>query len=326
MLVSMPEKAAQLDGPIEPTVVCAAPAPATEFAVDADDDDEALQAILLASLQEEQQQLEAAQQASAKACEEQEARFAAAVKPPLVAKAVALGEFCSESNNLNNDVKSSLATLGQPPHCLMLAKVRGDGHCLFRVVGAALVLGAAWSGRAAMNDLAEHLSARMATDESTAATEVARLVLELMREADVLAALNDEDPAGKPAQLVGALRRCAVDHMRSDAERFRHCAEGGEGEGDAVWEAYCSSMRDVAQTRYGGHPELVALSESLQIRVAIYDTGALSGSMATYHLGEHLPEACPIARGLRRGPHFDLLLQATPDAAEPTSPEAPALS
>lgn len=73
-------------------------------------------------------------------------------------------------------------------------------------------------------------------------------------------------------------------------------------------------MADASQTRYGGHPELVALSEALRIRVDVYDTGAVSGGqLATYRLGEHLPEGCPVVRGLRRGLHFDLLLQATPE-------------
>lgn len=72
-------------------------------------------------------------------------------------------------------------------------------------------------------------------------------------------------------------------------------------------------MADASQARYGGHPELVALSESLRIRVDVHDTGAASGgNLATYHFGESLPEGpCPIVvRGLRRGLHYNLLLSA----------------
>ena len=167
---------------------------------------------------------------------------------------------------------------------------------------------------------------------------------------------------GKPARLVAALRRAAIDYMRAHVERFRFCGEGAvrssggsepsatpspsqsspsqssasqtfppllarrarghakssqlvvgpvcsqDGNCEEGWDAYCAAMADMSQARYGGHPELVALSESLRVRVDIHDTGALSGRMATYHLGEHLPETCPTVRGLRRGPHFDLLL------------------
>ena len=72
-------------------------------------------------------------------------------------------------------------------------------------------------------------------------------------------------------------------------------------------------MADASQARYGGHPELVALSESLRIRVDVHDTGAASGgNLATYRFGESLPEGCPVVvRGLRRGLHYNLLLSAT---------------
>ena len=37
------------------------------------------------------------------------------------------------------------------------------------------------------------------------------------------------DEAGKPAQLVAALRCGAVEYMRAHAERFRHCGEAADG-------------------------------------------------------------------------------------------------
>ena len=69
-------------------------------------------------------------------------------------------------------------------------------------------------------------------------------------------------------------------------------------------------MADAGLARYGGHPELVALSEVLRVRVDIYDVGGASGGMATYRLGELLPDAVPVVRGMRNGLHFNLLLQA----------------
>ena len=225
-----------------------------------------------------------------------------------------ISDFCDEGN-FNAEVRSGLVSLGQPPHCLMLVKVRGDGHCLFRVVGAALVLQAAWGGQTAIDGLVEHLNSPLL---HATCREAASLVVSLLRETDVLAALNDEAEDGAPARLVSALRRCAVGYMRAHAERFRHCGEGGEGEGEDAWDAYCDAIEDSSKTRYGGHPELVALSEALRVRVTIFDTGALSG-LATYQLGEHLPETCPAVRGLRRGAHFNCLLQAAAEAAETLS-------
>lgn len=305
-----------------------------------DDEDEALQAILLASLQESQQEpIEVSRAAS----EEQISRFNAAVKPDLVGTPTPLHVYARDSSNsFSESIVASLEALAAAPHHLMLSRVRGDGHCLFRVVGAALVLGAAWSGRDTIQSLNEHL--RSAQLHSSAA-EVARLVSELLAVPShgLLAALNDESEAGLPAQLVSALRSCAVGYMSSHGERFRHIggqvdekvaaaaansttAKAATEEEEAAelqshWDAYCISMADSSQARYGGHPELVALSEALCIRVDVYDaSGAASGgNMATYRLGEQLPEGCPIVRGLRRGLHYNLLLSATAEGDEVTS-------
>lgn len=314
MLVSSPSAAGVLTGPVgpvEPVVHNPNAEGKGSVATVEDDDDEALQLALLASLQEEALQLEAVQQASERAHAEQEERMSSVTKPPLVAKATPIAEFCKEAT-FCTDVTRSLEELGNPPHCLMLVKVRGDGHCLFRVVGASLVLGAAWGGRGAVDALLQHLHSPLV---HTSCREVARIVSELLsHKTDALAALNDEDENGLPAQLVGALRHCAVAYMRFHAERFKHCGESMDGDGEGSWEAYCDAIEDVRKARYGGHPELVALSESLRVRVDIHDAGALSGQMATYHLGEHLPHGCPVVRGLRRGPHFNLLLQAQAEA------------
>ena len=92
--------------------------------------------------------------------------------------------------NLSAEVRSGLEELGRPPHSLALVKVRGDGHCLFRVVGAALVLGAVRAGRAQVDALAGHLRSPLVHG---ACAEVAELVTSLLEEGtDVLAALNDE--------------------------------------------------------------------------------------------------------------------------------------
>ena len=47
--------------------------------------------------------------------------------------------------------------------------------------------------------------------------------------------------------------------MQSAIERFRHCADSPDDFG-----GYCEGMSDMGLARYGGHPELVALSEALR--------------------------------------------------------------
>jgi hypothetical protein len=87
-------------------------------------------------------------------------------------------------------------------------------------------------------------------------------------------------------------------------------------------------MSDMGLARYGGHPELVALSEALQVRVDIYDTSALGpvAHVPTYRFGEHLPATAPVVRALRRGLHYNLLLCATAegDALPPAAAPAKA--
>ena len=313
MLVSSPYSAATFSPPAfsPPSVGAAHPAapsaaaPEESMPCSMDDDDEALQAVLLASLQSMQEDAvveETVENA------QQKAEFERAVQPPLVAMPSSLKDFAEEAG-LAEDVKSALAVLEAAPHHLKLVRVRGDGHCLYRVVGAALILGAAWAGREVIDALIAHLEQHAV---HPSAREVAALVVAALRRArdEPAAAFAGLAEATESDALVMALRRCAVGFMQASADRFRHC---GDGEGD--WESYCTSQRETS--RYGGHPELVALSESLQIRIDIFDTSALSLTAApSYRLGESLPAAAPVVRGLRRGLHYSLLLPATPEGCE----------
>ena len=91
---------------VEPPRVLSPEAPAV--LVDDDDDDEALQAILLASLQEAQAEEATVSHVSERAQAEQEARFNAAVKPPLVAKPGPLSEIWCASALPNLALDQSL--------------------------------------------------------------------------------------------------------------------------------------------------------------------------------------------------------------------------
>ena len=275
------------------------------------------QAIILASLQEEAQ---AQAQATCRAQSEQEARLASCCKPPLIAGPTELSACCPEGST--DEARKALAELAAAPHHLRLLKVAGDGHCLFRVVGASLVLTAAWGVCEAAAALEAHFESGTLHQSSA---EVVEVVRGLLAAATPFEALNEERDDAPAQRLVAALRRCAVAYMRAHTERFSATAACREGESKddgscANWEAYCQSMEDASQARYGGHPELVALSESLRIRVDVYDTSALSGGVATYRLGEHLPETCPIVRGVRRGLHYNLLLAASAEGEARSSP------
>lgn len=298
-----------------------------------DDDDEALQAVLLASLMSEAAQSSDGSamtpeeaQATERSVKEQTAAFEAAVKPPLVAMPSSLSAFGDEAK-VGEPIQAALVALEQSAQ-LRLIKIRGDGHCLFRVFGAALILGAAWNGREAIDALLAHVTT---ASLHPTARQVGQLIASVLERAKVNPSaafddLNDEaDGAAGAHALVAALRHCAVAYMQAAADRFRHC-----GDGDQEFTAYCDDMGDMAQARYGGHPELVALSEALQVRVDIHDTSALGpvALVPTYRLGEHLPVHTPVVRALRRGLHYNLLLRASAegdalnDLAPPPTTEA----
>ena len=282
-----------------------------------DDDDEALQAVLLASLQAMSGDAPAAAPAAEGAgVRQQEEMLLAAVRPPLVSRPSSLSEFAKEAM-LSEDVQHALSELERAPCNLKLVKVRGDGHCLFRVFAAGLVLGAAWSGHDTIDECIRHFSSDSLdpSAEHVASQIVALLTRAKASPSSAFDELVDESEGATSANsLVAALRACSVAYMRASPQRFRHC-----GDGDIEIERYCDDMENMDLARYGGHPELVALSESLRVRVDIHDTSALGpvAAVPTYRLGEHLLDV-PIVRGLRRGLHYNCLLQASPagDAIE----------
>lgn len=271
--------------------------PATSCAAYADDDDEALQAVLLASL--------CASEAEAVSNAEQAQLLDACVAPALVGPAGSIRAWCAEVG-----LGSALDDLERPPHHLRLLRVRGDGHCLFRCVCASIVLGAAWDTREAIATLQQHLDNLLAGGACAhAAVNALRALLGHPSDGatGVLVALNEEGACSRSDRAVAALREAAASYMRKHAERFRHCAES-----DADLDAYCARMGSMGgeAPAYGGHSELVTLSELLQVRIEVVD--ASDARIATYRLGEHLPPTVPNVHLLRRGLHYHLLLPASP--------------
>ena len=69
---------------------------------------------------------------------------------------------------------------------------------------------------------------------------------------------------------------------------------------------------------YGGHSELVALSEALCVRLEIIDCSKGAepakegggGGVPTYRLGEALPPTAPAVYLLRRGLHYHMMVPA----------------
>ena len=120
---------------------------------------------------------------------------------------------------------------------------------------------------------------------------------------------------------MGSLRAAAVQFMQSRAERFRHVVEAPTANVDGFG-AYCAGMASMETDapKYGGHPEMVALSEALRLHIVIHDTAALGGigaaaapSTPHYSLGD---ESHPRVHLLRRGLHYNLCLTASAEGEQ----------
>ena len=252
-----------------------------------DDDDEALQAVLLASLMgEHTEEHTGEEQAQPPASAQQQEALSRCEAPPLLCRPGSLAAYGGEGG-FSSEAQQALAAMEAAPLNLRLVRVRGDGHCLFRACGAALVLGAAWGGREAVASLRARLGARAA--EESCASEVAALLLQMLGHADAAAtdafdALCVEGEEARSDRLVHALRMCAVGYMRLHEARFRLQCDCGD------WAEYCAGMEGMgAAPRYGGHGEMVALSECLGVRIDIFDMGAVAASASpAYRVGEQL--------------------------------------
>eukprot|EP00965_Chrysotila_dentata_P045136 1499389-Pleurochrysis_carterae.AAC.7 len=241
------------------------PALMHDIVPDSDEDDEILQAVLLASLGQGSSESEG--QCSS-ATQAQIDILSQCQPPPRVSTPVSLSSYAIEAD-LDEAAKQTLQALEDGPDHLKLVRVRGDGHCLFRAIAASLTLTAAWGGSRAFEALQSHLQS---LSERCAQRVIASIRDMLGRNATEAANaaefLNDEE---KSDAAVAALRTCATDYMRQHVDRFRLCCDSGN------LEEYCARMSEMSSESptfspaYGGHSEIVALSEALRIRVEIVD-------------------------------------------------------
>ena len=233
-------------------------------------------------------------------CMPQAALYEQFVAPPLVAKLTPLSDL---SEDISNAMREQLREFELAPLHLRLARIRGDGHCLFRAIAASLVLGAAWGGHSALDCLADHL-AQVAPEHVHVADALQTLLTGCAADCTrALAQVNEVEPSD---MAVEALRRCAMSHMCRHEDRFCLCSSENED-----FDAYCERMQGMgAAPAYGGHSEVVALSEALSLRVEIVDCSGIT-ELQLYRMGEQLPQSCPTIYLLRRGLHYHLMLSAS---------------
>ena len=137
------------------------PNPNTNNSDSVDLDEQMMQAVLLASMEDSSGTADGSDEQLQKAraaAEAQQALFESMVAPPLVARPMALAAWAKEEAHVIG-VKAVAALSESELGAVQLCRIRGDGHCLFRAIGASLVLGAVWGGRDRVNSLREHLAA-----------------------------------------------------------------------------------------------------------------------------------------------------------------------
>ena len=95
----------------------------------------------------------------------QQALFESMVAPPLVARPISRRPRGAKEEAHVISAKAVAALSEGELGAVQLCRVRGDGHCLFRAIGASLILGAVWGSRDRVNSLSrEHLAACAAAE------------------------------------------------------------------------------------------------------------------------------------------------------------------
>lgn len=295
------DPAREPSGPLAPP---ASPAPSAPAPAEADatsalafaDDDADLQAALLASMADSSDD-------APLALVDGSPLFAQFERPPLVSAPRRLEP--SPQLRTSADGSRALAVLGEQG--AQLVGIRGDGHCMFRAIGAGLVLAVREMAPEQARPLAASLCGLLApraaelgeeargaapaaepepfgsgsiTSASGGAEEPPLALLGALHDGS-LPSCSDEavraalaSPQSSDA-LVAALRCAACEHMRAHAARFRAC-EAALG---SPFDEYLSNMErlrpDDRSPRYGGAVELQALAEHLGVRIDVYDLEVL---------------------------------------------------
>lgn len=279
--------------------------PDTTSALAFADDDADLQAALLASMMDTDSSPAADGVDRPAMLNPSSPLFAQFERPPLVSTPEPLAPRVALQLRTSDAGRRALVLLGE--FGARLVRIRGDGHCMFRALGAGLVLavremtpsrarqiGASLSRllvRAPVQPLGAHGEGARSCGDAfgsssiTSASGAATSLADDEQALDLLGALHDGSLpsnareaicAALAAQqssdaLVAALRLAACEHMRAHAPRFRAC-EAALG---SSWDAYLSQMErlwpDDNSPRYGGAIELVALSERLGCLIHVYD-------------------------------------------------------
>lgn len=115
-----------------------------------------------------------------------------------------------------------------------------------------------------------------------------------------------------------ALRTIAADHMRANADHFRHFIGEGdaavviEGEGDAAetaYEAYCNEVETTAA--WGGHVEIEALSRALKTHIQVFSVGLPVLEMGEEFKGDGRPtlQLCYLRHAYGLGEHYNSVMQ-----------------
>ena len=119
-----------------------------------------------------------------------------------------------------------------------------------------------------------------------------------------------------------ALRQVAADHMRANADHFRHfigeedaaAAETDENEetdGDAAFNTYCNEVATTAA--WGGQIEIEALSRALKTHIKVFSVGLPVLEMGEEYKGDDKPtlQLCYLRHAYGLGEHYNSVMPRT---------------
>lgn len=271
--------------------------PAADSAILDADEDQDLQAALLASMHSDDDGMQESTSLSQSTLME---RFE---RPALVAAPVVLSGSVAAGMRATKDTQVVLEALGQ--RGVQLVRIRGDGHCLFRAIGASLVLQlcerpsteecSAVSSH--LQSTVGHLEAAFAMDTAATGQDVELLdalldgTLHRWSRERVLGQLAADGPSDR---LVKLMRQAACDHMRRHAERFAECEAGlvDSAAGLSMNEYIClmeAMDPPDGSPRYGGAIELLALAEVLGCGLHVFDVETMNAGVQGRASGPHQP-------------------------------------
>ena len=170
-------------------------------------------------------------------------------------------------------------------------KIKGDGHCLFRAVATGLLLHYESAARSERDILIQHFET-LKTQFPQIAEDLNKMIHILSESQSMLATMQTLETSNAMVQV---LRRLACEYnktLRGDVQDVLRSMIEAES-GSSSFEEYFRDMSDMKKAKYGGEPELTALSKALGAKIRVVDVARQNQPEIRYT--EYNPAEAPMS-------------------------------